>query len=433
MRATNQMFKDLQQFTDLDAKLVDAAKNIKILSHLSWPLEVGETFLSQWHKGQPTLPAPPVKPVNFDKEKKQLDQISKSLDRSHPVGSYIYQTAQSFLTAAQMLEHAGEKEFTQISSDLYGKPSDRIGKTSITNLLAAEHFIQATEEFEALPDHFQNETQYSSEEVAKQLEVEFKNFFHKHSFEVSVDAKLLAKATAGSQRVRIRAGTTFTGVDVAQIAQHEGYVHSATILNGREQPHLKSFGLSSPRTTSTQEGLATFAEFITNTMDLSRLRRIALRIKGMHLGIEGADFIEVFKFFLESGQSENESFQSAARIFRGGNPKGGVVFTKDVVYLQGLMFLHTFLRKVIQSRHHEYALYLFIGRITLGDILALKPFIDSGYIQKPLYMPPWAQNAECLAAQLCYSLFASRINLASVRFKDFSDHELDDALIKPTR
>ena len=44
--------------------------------------------------------------------------------------------------------------------------------------------------------------------------------------------------------------------------------------------------LGSPRTTKTQEGLATFAELITSSIDLARLRRIALRIPAVHMGLE---------------------------------------------------------------------------------------------------------------------------------------------------
>ena len=60
--------------------------------------------------------------------------------------------------------------------------------------------------------------------------------------------------------------------------EHEAFIHTLTSLNGRHQPHLKVLGLGAPRTTRTQEGLATFAEIITGAIDISRLRRIALRV-----------------------------------------------------------------------------------------------------------------------------------------------------------
>ncbi len=103
--------------------------------------------------------------------------------------------------------------------------------------------------------------------------------FGEGQMNVVSDPRLTSKAAAGAERVRIREGVTFTANEVRQLIEHEIYVHTATAKNGRLQPHFKSFGLGSPRTTCTQEGIATFAELITATMDLSRLRRIALRIK----------------------------------------------------------------------------------------------------------------------------------------------------------
>ncbi|WP_251274471.1 tyrosine/phenylalanine carboxypeptidase domain-containing protein, partial [Enterobacter hormaechei] len=74
-------------------------------------------------------------------------------------------------------------------------------------------------------------------------------------------------------------------------------VHSLTALNGREQPVLPSLALSSPRVTATQEGLATFAEQITGSIDIERLKRISLRTEAIAMAREGADFIEVFRYF----------------------------------------------------------------------------------------------------------------------------------------
>jgi len=221
--------------------------------------------------------------------------------------------------------------------------------------------------------------------------------------------------------VRIRGYTSFSPAEIEQLLEHELYVHSATMLNGRAQPHLKSLGLGAPRTTCTQEGLATFAEMITATMDLSRLRRIALRIKGIHLALEGGDFIEVFRFFLDAGQSPKESFQSAARIFRGGDVRGRHVFTKDIVYLKGLCAVHTFLRKAAALRKIDYPQYLFAGRLTLGDVMTLEPYIESGFIARPLYQPRWVANRDGLAAYLSYAAFTNKLRLADVELSDFED------------
>ena len=52
----------------------------------------------------------------------------------------------------------------------------------------------------------------------------------------------------------------------------------------------------------------------------------------------------VYRFFLEAGQSDTDSFSSTQRVFRGVPVTGGAAFTKDTVYLHGLLSVHTFFR-----------------------------------------------------------------------------------------
>src|SRR4029078_13662070 len=118
-----------------------------------------------------------------------------------------------------------------------------------------------------------------------------------------------------------KGNAVFSQLDKDQLLYHEAFVHTATQLNGRKQGNLKSLGLGAPRTTRTQEGSAVLSELITNSIDLTRLRRIALRVIAVKMALDGADFIDLFKFFLEAGQSEVESVRSAQRIFRGGAVK----------------------------------------------------------------------------------------------------------------
>lgn len=417
------MDKDLSHFAQLDQQLVECAKEIKILSNLAWPEELGHNFIASWKSGKPEIPLPTYKKHSYPEQLKRLEGIMAAAGTSHPVGRYISQTAMSYIRAGRMLECIGQPEFTRLSIELYGRPGDAIGKTEVTNVAAAEHFIKSIDEYSHILNSPEPAADVTSEELAEALKARFAQIFKDHPLEIVIDPDLASKAAASARRIRIRGNTKFTKLDIKQLAEHEGLVHSATMLNGREQPHLKSLGLGSPRTTVTQEGIATFAEFITDTMDLWRLKRIALRIKAIELALQGGDFIDVFKFFLSEGQSEKESFASTARVFRGGDPRGKVAFTKDVVYLEGLIYVHTFLRKAIQANKVHYPAYMFVGRLTLGDVVALEPFIDSGWITRPLYQPEWLANRECLAAYLAYASFANRINLSKVTLDDFSAME----------
>ncbi len=373
-----------------------------------------------WRAGNPKLPVVTYPTGLHEKQALALHKLMKQCDRSHPVGNYIYLTAASYALAAKMLDNVGTPAFTELSGELYGRPIDAINPGGLTHLDAADHFIDMTYEFTAASAVPPTTFRLTAEQVATSLFEQLEPFFQRHKIRIEVDPSLASRATAGAQRIRIRDDTHFSTMDLAQLTHHEGFVHMLTALNGRSQPSLPSMGLGAPRTTGTQEGLATFAELITSAIDLNRLRRIALRTRAVQMGMDGADFLQVFRYFLEAGQDEREGFQSTARIFRGGDPRGGIVFTKDIVYLQGLISVHTFLRKAVQSNKFQYAEHLFAGRLTLGDVIALEPFVENGFIAPAFYEPPWLENRSCLAAYLCYSVFANKIHLGLVTLEDFS-------------
>jgi uncharacterized protein (TIGR02421 family) len=437
--------KERQYFAKLDARLVAAVKGIRILSSLAWPKRIGNEFLEAYKKGSAKLPEVPMQIPDFKSARQELMGVIKDCDHTHPLGRYIAQTAASYVVAARMLEGIKTDVFTRMSEMLYGNPTDRLG--SLSNLDLAENFIQITTDFASATDPFgrEDEESFSASQVVAILKKEADTFFGPGIVKVELDSQLAAKAAAGSERVRIREQGRFYESEIDQLLEHELFVHSATMLNGRRQPYLKSLGLGAPRTTGTQEGLATFAELITDSMDLTRLRRIALRIKAIQLALDGGDFIDVFKFFGDSGQTLEESYQSTARIFRGGDVRGRHVFTKDVVYLKGLVSVHTFFRKAIEHRKIHYPKMLFTGRMALGDVISLEPFIGSYpqtgsdsdaqatsshpfFVQAPEFVPNWVAKRESLAAYLCYAAFTHQIDLKSIKLIDFVDSSLDEDL-----
>ncbi len=415
------MERSLAQFEDIDRRLLGAARRIKILSTLAWPPGSVDVFLEGWHRGDPRLPTVDLPRPETAKTQALLQSIIGACDEQHPVGRFLARTARSYRIAAAMLSEIGRPSFTKLSLELYGGPADLVGPTQVSNRDAAESFLSLSRDLIAasyIPDDAYVLTPMH---VAESLRTRIAEVFVDHPIAVVIDADMASKAAAGARRVRIRAATGFSQNDLDQLLEHEIFVHSATSRNGREQPRLRCLGLGSPRTTSTQEGLATFAEMITNTMDLSRLRRIALRVIAVDMALDGADFIELFRFFHDGGQNLHESFHSAMRVFRGGDVRGRVVFTKDIVYLQGLLRVHAFLLKAIETRRPELLHYLFAGRLTLGDTLDLSPWFDSGELAGPIYEPPWVGNRAALAAFLMYSAWSTRFDLSSFELADFAE------------
>lgn len=414
---------DKQKIQKLDAALVQASKKIKVLNTLAWPPGVEEKFLEDWRKGKPHLPAIKIEPPDVKSSVKELDAIVKQCNQDEPVEKFLSETALSYANAGRMLMHVGTPDFTKYSIKIYGRPDAVYKLQGLTGVDGAKFFLDVTDKLIGNPNIQPTETDISATDFAGWLKAEVDEFFQHDSVEVIVDQKLSSKALAGATRIRVRGSAIFSQLDKDQLLYHEAFVHTATQLNGRKQMNLQSLGLGAPRTTRTQEGIAVMAELITNAIDISRLRRIALRVIAVKMALDGADFIDLFKFFLEAGQSEEESVKSAQRIFRGGAVKGGVVFTKDAVYLQGLLEVHTFLRLAIRDNQPNLVRNLFAGRLTMADALRLNPLFESGWLIPPTYMPTWASDLRRLAAMMAYSAFISNIKLEKVYLNRFIEGE----------
>ncbi|MGE3166903.1 MAG: tyrosine/phenylalanine carboxypeptidase domain-containing protein [Planctomycetota bacterium] len=410
---------ELAPWVALDAQLVEVAKSIKVLGRLTWPAKTADDFLDGWRRGNPRLPQIQYPKIDVGEKRERLRQIRLQAAADHPVAAYIRATAKSYELAATMLESVGSPAFTELSAHLYARPSDRVASSPRSHLDVANRILERTADVRE-PAVSENDYCILPATVQRTLQARADQIFGVGQVRIELDPQLVSKAAAGASRIRIRGATCYTVLDTPQLLEHELLVHTVTMANGRRQPYLRSLGLGAPRTTLTQEGIATFAELITNTMDLNRLRRIALRVQALQLALDGANFIEVFRFFLESGHSESESFLSTARVFRGGSVHGGQAFLKDTVYLAGLLSVHYFLRTVIQENRGDLIPYLFAGRLTLGDVLALAPFFRAGFVQPPALQPDWVRNHRCLSAFLLYSNLAQDVDLSGFTLDGFA-------------
>ena len=135
--------------------------------------------------------------------------------------------------------------------------------------------------------------------------------------------------------------------------------------------------------------------------------RLTDRVIASQMAIEGADFIEVYRYYLERSDTPEAAYDNARRVFRGGVITGGAPFTKDIVYLDGFIRVHTFLRKCMTEGNVEALDLLFCGKLDIEDIPVLKHFQDMGLIEKPQFKPTWMQDKRFLLTHLAYSSFLS--------------------------
>lgn len=397
----------------LDARMAKAAKPIRLLSMASWPASEQHAFLAGWARGNPRLPNYHYPRHDFTEARRELAAVADAADASHPLGQYLVASAQDWDLAAQLLEQLGSPAVAAFSVALFGKPDRKLPGGASTRE-AANHFIQVANELDQELLSPAEQVEISATALALQLQAKLDDFFDARVIQVVLDPDLIAKAAAGATRIRLRAGAAFSDYDMQQLLQHEALVHSLTALNGQQQRVLPSLALSSPRITATQEGLAVFAEQITGSIDIERMKRVSLRIEAVAMALEGADFLQVFRYFLDAGQNAVESFTSAQRVFRGVPTTGGFAFTKDTVYLRGLIGVHTFFRWALKHGRLRLCRLLFAGKMTLADVQRFEPLFDAGVLAEPRWLPEWVARANGLAGMLAFSLFANRIRLEQI-------------------
>ncbi len=408
-----------QRFVDLDGELIGLVKPINVLKYLNWPDAVEEKFLEDWHAGRPSLPDIELHIPDWTDLIASLDGFVGRCDGDDAILQFLRRTAGSYAEAARMLMAAGTPEFTERSIHIYGRPNDVYETQSFTGVDAAEFLLQKTDHLLQASYIVPTEADLPAPQFAQKLQEAVDAYFVDDKVNIVVDNELSSKAIAGTTRIRIRGSALFSELDFDQLYHHEALVHSATALNGRRQTNLKSLSLSAPRTTRTQEGIAVFAELVTRSIDISRLRRLALRIKALAHVLDGADFIECFQVFLDGGQVEREAYKSAQRIFRGGDVRGRIAFTKDSAYLKGLMETHVLMNVAIRENRPEILERLFAGRLAMSDTITLEPYFESGFLDRPRYVPPWARDTGRLAASLAYSSFMMNVNLSAMTLDRF--------------
>jgi hypothetical protein len=171
--------------------------------------------------------------------------------------------------------------------------------------------------------------------------------------------------------------------------------------------------------------LAVFAEIVSGSIELDRLQRLADRVFAIQMAVEGADFLDVYRYFLGRGINEDQAFNNAQRVFRGGVITGGAPFTKDVVYLFGLLAVSNFIRATFATGRADCFRLLFCGKLDVLDIPALCQLHAMGLLVGPKHLPPWVADPRFLLGLLTYSTFINKMNVQAAQ--EFAERLLADA------
>ncbi|HEY0710322.1 MAG TPA: flavohemoglobin expression-modulating QEGLA motif protein [Polyangia bacterium] len=410
---------------EVSAEILEAQKPIRVLRLLSWPVEVETDFFARGAKElpRPTYRVGPELPEALER----LKALSAKLTGENAIERFLRDTVGSLATAGRMLLAVGSKDFYYHSVELYGRPGSLSSDRATTNLGLARHFAEVVSGFAPVLGDA-DRVVITAEEAVPLLKARFETFFPGREIRVILTEGMAAAASANADGVKINRGAMFSQRDLQQIEFHEGQVHTATTINGRAQPVLVFLGVPSPRTTSTQEGMAVFTEFLTRSTSLPRVRRLSDRVLAIQAAEEGADFIQIFRFFVERGYDESAAFDCARRVFRGGLLEGGAPFTKDVCYLDGLLRVTNFLRIALTQGKGRMVRALFAGKLSVEDMPLIDRLIEERLAIEPLHTPAWANDLSYLTALMSYAAFLGESDLSAEkrRFDDACDlvHDL---------
>ena len=400
-----------QRITDLSQRLYQASKEIRILSHISWPAQVRADFFNNKEQKLPEVSYPSFDPSNVIM---QVSAIQAELGES-VVDKWLARQANILANSALMMSSVGTEQFYHYSRELYGAPNDPLTDGMSTSLSLAQQFDEVLASISDIDLGAPQDADRSAHQVAEEMQRAVQKAFKDDAPDVFVVDELSANALAGPTRIRIRAGAKFSDRDVVQLINHEAHIHVGTSLNGIQQTQLPMLAASHAGTTRTQEGLAVFAEFITGTMDIDRMRRLSDRVLGIQKAIDGADFIEVYRYFVERVGDKKQAFENTRRVFRGGVMTGGAPFTKDNVYLNGLLRVHNFFRAIVSNNRVDCLPLMFCGKLDLEDIPVLSQLAKQGLLKQAKYLPPWASDKRFLLSYLAYSSFLNHIYMHKVK------------------
>ena len=399
--------------------LVKAQTPIRILSSIHIPERVKLRFLSRRKKRLPKYEYPPLR-WDTDQRRTMFLEIQSKLDSSVPVEKLIWNACEEYLLTIKMLESIGTADFYRYSKELYGYPGQQFvgGKVSIYDL--AMHINDAFEGFTPPYDSEKDVPKLNALAARTLLSDELRELFPKRKIKVIISNRLTADAAAGADYIKLKKSATYTHRQIEQLVRHEGEVHIATTLNGALQPTLKFLSKGTPRTTIYQEGLAVFAEFMSQQIDPIRVKKLAYRTIAIKMCEDGADFIDLFNYYLEHNFLESDAFDAAARCIRGGLMQGGAPFTKDVSYLDGFVKIHHFVHVAMKKNRPELVRFLFAGKLTAESVPIIYDLSLNNLVREPKYLPDWVKDTRYLVTFFNFSAFMDLISLAEV--EEYYEH-----------
>ncbi|NBD73466.1 DUF1704 domain-containing protein [Patescibacteria group bacterium] len=342
---------------EIEAQLSDLERSLTLIAHLTpTNAEVErDRFLSSRHY-EPEFHYPTL---NLD-----LDRIVERI-RSFPLTSteevlrYRRSLEHLYLRAELLRARGTRARAIVLSSELFGTP-DPEALTHARELLA-----QAREdEPEIVP----------SDVIARDLRAELAHY-GLHGWAVDYHPSWYTTHDPTRQTVYVNPHRKFTERDRTRLPSHEIGVHILRGVNHARQNHRLIRRAGSEDYVATEEGLAAYAEELTDTLHPNALRTYAARHLATHHAAIGSSFRETFAELRDADLTPLEAWNTTLRAFRGG------CFTRDKAYLEGYQAVKDFALRGGSLSH------LYVGKVDLTQVPTIIWLLEKRKIERPHLIP----------------------------------------------
>ncbi len=407
----------------LSERLVEIQKPIRILDAIKWNRKIETDFLANSKLEMPRVDRAFYEGISLGfvpKEKEAelialISDIRLQLGAQDELAPLLISMCEQYIDVVHMLEARGSKKFWEVSKKLYGSPKDRFFDDGGTILSQGKMLYTILSNLESKTLGQEYPKNISAEDAVKTLQERFSKGSLRDRIEIKLSDGIVADAAAGSDVIKIKTGTMLSSKDIDIFEVHEGWVHVATTANGKNQSIAKWLGKGPPRCTATQEGLAFLMEIITFSTYPRRARRVNDRILGIDMAENGANFVQLYEYYLSENYDQHEAFQNSMRVFRGGLMEGGAPFTKDISYCRGFIENYNFIRTAIREGYPELIPFLYVGKLSVDDIPLLYQKYKEGIVEAPVYLPPQFADLNGLAVWMSFSNFLNTVDLSKVQ------------------
>lgn len=344
---------------DIDQNIDNLVKQVELLSYVN-PINIEEAkakFFKSKYLKDPEFKYPPINFDRFRLHRELFAQPIELIEDTHTRELYediIY----AYSGLIQCIETIGTKDkFYYNSLRSFGTPTEQ----DVENAKFILHFEEENE------SEAQFQPKYSPEETEQLFRNYSKQYDFTYQIKFSADMSAIAMVLNNIKTLVINKKHTFSENEISVLTNHEIGVHMVTTMNGLLHP-LKIFSNGFPNYEETQEGLAVFAEYMSNNLTVKRLKELAYRVIAVDSLEKGYSFSQTFRMFINDYDLDRETaFTISTRAHRGGG------FTKDYLYLTGLKKIYDYYKS--GKDMHK----LLRGKITLDYLENIESLAKNGY------------------------------------------------------